>query len=84
MPASALGRRRGYEPGVACSLLGTNFLNCLVTDRPVFEPREIGVSFCLPGERWLRATINVSGTTSLDWAIEQFCLPEKQARIVRR
>jgi sugar (pentulose or hexulose) kinase len=78
VPASALGVG-AYEPGVACSLLGTNFLNCLVTDRPVFEPREIGVVFCLPGERWLRATINVSGTTSLDWAIEQFCQPEKQA-----
>ena len=77
VPASALGVG-AYEPGVACSLLGTNFLNCLVTDRPVFEPREIGVLFCLPGKRWLRATINVSGTTSLDWAIEQFCQPEKQ------
>lgn len=78
VPASAIGVG-AYEPGVACSLLGTNFLNCLVTDHPVFEPREIGVLFCLPGERWLRATINVSGTTSFDWAIEQFCQPEVRA-----
>ncbi len=77
VPASAIGVG-AYKPGVACSLLGTNFLNCLVTDRPVFEPREIGVLFCLPGERWLRATINVSGTTSFDWAIEQFCQAEKR------
>jgi sugar (pentulose or hexulose) kinase len=78
VPASALGVG-AYEPGIACSLLGTNFLNCLVTDTPVFEPRDIGALFCLPGGRWLRATINVSGTTSLDWAIEQFCQPEKLA-----
>ncbi|HVO72254.1 MAG TPA: FGGY-family carbohydrate kinase [Aggregatilineaceae bacterium] len=78
VPASAIGVG-AYEPGTACSLLGTNFLNCLVTDRPVFEPRGIGAVFCLPGERWLRSAINVSGTTSLDWAIEQFCQPEKTA-----
>ena len=78
VPASALGVG-AYEPGMACSLLGTNFLNCLVTDRPIFEPRGIGALFCLPGKRWLRAAINVSGTTSLDWAIEQFCQPEKAA-----
>jgi sugar (pentulose or hexulose) kinase len=78
VPASALGVG-AYEPGVACSLLGTNFLNCLVTDRPVFEPRGVGAVFCLPGERWLRSAINVSGTTSLDWAIDQFCQPEKTA-----
>lgn len=78
VPASALGVG-AVDPGVACSLLGTNFLNCLVVDRPLFEPRDVGVLFCLPGDRWLRATINVSGTTSLDWAIEQFCQPEKTA-----
>ncbi|WP_119070738.1 FGGY-family carbohydrate kinase [Aggregatilinea lenta] len=78
VPASALGVG-AVDPGVACSLLGTNFLNCLVVDQPVFEPRDVGVSFLLPGGRWLRATINVSGTTSLDWAIEQFCGPEKAA-----
>jgi len=78
VPASALGVG-AYEPGIACSLLGTNFLNCLVTDRPIFEPRGVGTLFCLPGERWLRSAINVSGTTSLDWAIEQFCQPEKTA-----
>ncbi len=78
VPASALGVG-AVDPGVACSLLGTNFLNCLVVDQPMFEPRDVGVSFLLPGDRWLRATINVSGTTSLDWAIEQFCQPEKAA-----
>jgi sugar (pentulose or hexulose) kinase len=83
VPASALGVG-AFEPGVACSLLGTNFLNCLVTDQPVFEPRDIGLMFCLPGQRWLRATVNVSGTTSLDWAIDQFCQPEKAASASNR
>lgn len=78
VPASAMGVG-AVDPGVACSLLGTNFLNCLVVDQPMFEPRDVGVSFLLPGDRWLRATINVSGTTSLDWAIEQFCSAEKVA-----
>lgn len=76
VPASALGVG-AYEPGVACSLLGTNFLNCLVTDAPSFHPRDVGLLFCMPGTRWLRAMVNVSGTTSLDWAVEQFCQPEK-------
>jgi len=76
VPASALGVG-AFDPGAACSLLGTNFLNCLVSSQPTFEPREVGVLFCLPGERWLRATVNVSGTTSLDWAIEQFAQKEK-------
>jgi len=78
VPASALGVG-AYQPGIACSLLGTNFLNCLVTDAPSFEPRDVGLTFCMPGPRWLRAMVNVSGTTSLDWAIEQFCQPEKMA-----
>lgn len=76
VPASVLGAG-ATEPGMACSLLGTNFLNCLVVDQPLFTPRNIGVLFCLPTAYWLRATINVSGTTSLDWAIDQFALLEK-------
>jgi sugar (pentulose or hexulose) kinase len=35
--------------------------------------------FCLPGGRWLRAMINVSGTTSMDWFIAQFCAEESAA-----
>jgi sugar (pentulose or hexulose) kinase len=61
------------EPGAACSLLGTNILNCVVTATPTFEPPDLGVLFCLPPDRWLKAMLNVSGTTSLDWFITQFC-----------
>jgi sugar (pentulose or hexulose) kinase len=35
--------------------------------------------FCLPEQRWLRAMINVSGTTSMDWFIAQFCAGEMAA-----
>ncbi|MBL8165184.1 MAG: carbohydrate kinase [Anaerolineae bacterium] len=63
-------------PGTAVSLLGTNYLNCLVTAEPIFEPRDVGVMFCPPAGGWLRAMLNVSGTTSLDWLIEQFFAAE--------
>ncbi|MBW7881895.1 MAG: carbohydrate kinase [Caldilineaceae bacterium] len=78
VPASAVGLG-AVRPGVACTLLGTNILNCLVMDTPSFEPVDTGLLFCLPGERWLRATVNVSGTTSLDWFIAQFCAQESAA-----
>lgn len=78
VPASALGLG-AIDPGVACTLLGTNILNCLVADAPLFEPAEIGLLFCLPPDRWLRSMVNVSGTTSLDWFIEQFCAEERAA-----
>ena len=75
VPASAIGLG-AVEPGVACTLLGTNILNCLVTANPIYEPYDVGVMFCLPEQRWLRAMINVSGTTSMDWFIAQFCAEE--------
>jgi len=54
VPASATGLG-AVEPGIACTLLGANILNCLVVDRPIFEPAEVGLLFCMPGMRWLRA-----------------------------
>ena len=78
VPASAIGLG-AVEPGVACTLLGTNILNCLVTSEPVFEPADVGLLFCLPGGRWLRAMANIAGTTSLDWFIAQFCAAERAA-----
>ena len=77
VPASAIGLG-AVKPGVACTLLGTNILNCLVTDAPVYEPHAVGVMFCLPERRWLRAMINVSGTTSMDWFIGEFCAAEQR------
>lgn len=75
VPASAIGLG-AVTPGVACTLLGTNILNCLVVSKPLFEPPDMGLLFVLPGGHWLRTMVNVSGTTSLDWFINQFCQQE--------
>lgn len=76
--ASAIGLG-AVEPETACTLLGTNILNGLVVDTPLLEPEEVGLLFTLPEERWLRAMHNISGTTSLDWFIAQFCPAERAA-----
>lgn len=76
--ATAIGAG-AVAPGAAVSLLGTNYLNCLVTAEPIFEPRDVGVMFCHPAGGWLRAMLNVSGTTSLDWLIAQLFTPERAA-----
>jgi sugar (pentulose or hexulose) kinase len=78
VPASAIGLG-AVKPGVACTLLGTNILNCLVTAAPLFEPADVGLLFCMPEERWLRAMVNVSGTTSLNWFSAHFCVAERAA-----
>lgn len=71
VPAVALGVG-AVEPGVACTILGTTCLNCLVFDQPIFEPANVGLLFYLPGRRWLRSLANIAGTTNLDWFIRQF------------
>lgn len=78
VPASALGVGAA-EPGDACCLLGTNILSCLVTAAPLFEPADLGLSFYLPPDRWLRAMVTVAGTTNLDWAIQVFFSAEAAA-----
>lgn len=78
VPASALGVGAA-EPGDACCLLGTNILNCLVTTAPLFEPADLGLSFCLPPDKWLRAMVTVAGTTNLDWATRLFFSAEATA-----
>jgi sugar (pentulose or hexulose) kinase len=78
VPAPSIGLG-AVKPGMACTLLGTNILNCLVMAEPVFEPADVGLLFCAPGGRWLRAMVNVSGTASLDWFIRTFYVPEAAA-----
>lgn len=72
VPASTLGAG-AVEPGLACTVLGTTCHNSLVVGRPVFEPAGIGLLFCLPQSYWLRTMVNLTGTTNLDWAIDQLC-----------
>lgn len=78
VPAVSLGVG-AVEPGLACSILGTTSINGLVVGEPIFEPRDIGLLFYIPHDRWLRALANVSGTTNLDWFIAQFCPVERDA-----
>lgn len=76
VPAVSLGVG-AVEPGLACSILGTTSINGLVVGEPVFTPPDIGLLFYIPHQRWLRALANVSGTTNLDWFIDQFCPLER-------
>lgn len=74
VPSSAVGVG-AVLPGRACTILGTTCLTGAVTPEPVFEPREVGLLFCLPGSGWLRTMVNVAGTTNLDWALARL-LPD--------
>lgn len=64
-----------FDTGTACTILGTTCLNCLTFDQPVFIPPDTGLLFTLPGGKWLRAMVNVAGTTNLDWFVERM-LPD--------
>ncbi len=61
------------EPGIACTILGTNILNGVVCSEPIFEPADLGLSFCIPERLWMRTMVNVAGTTNLDWFVNLFC-----------
>lgn len=76
--ASAIGGGV-YQPGQACSILGTSFLNSLVTAEASFDPPESGVTACLPGGTWLRSLVNTSGTLSLDWLVDNLAAEERAA-----
>ncbi|MFQ3567527.1 MAG: FGGY-family carbohydrate kinase [Aggregatilineales bacterium] len=76
VPASALGAG-AVDPGIACTILGTTCLNCLVVERPMLTPPDIGLTFCLPRAGWLRVMANIAGTTNLDWFIENFYAAER-------
>jgi sugar (pentulose or hexulose) kinase len=76
--ASALGGGV-YQPGQACSILGTSFLNSLVVAEPSFQPPESGVQAVLPGGTRLRSLVNTSGTLNLDWLVDNLALEERAA-----
>jgi sugar (pentulose or hexulose) kinase len=75
--ASALGAGV-HQPGQACSILGTSFLNSLAMAQPSFEPPESGAQACLPNDVWLRSLVNTSGTLNIDWLIDNLALPEQK------
>lgn len=80
-PASVIGAGAG-APGLACTVLGTTCLNGVVVDRPLFEPRDLGLLFALPGDLWMKTMVNVAGTSNIDWCLKALRpdLAERQQR----
>ncbi|HUN06726.1 MAG TPA: FGGY-family carbohydrate kinase [Aggregatilineales bacterium] len=76
--ASALGGGT-HRTGQACAILGTSFLNSLVTAEPAFVPVESGVQAVMPGGGWLRSVVNTSGTINIDWLVDQLAGEERAA-----
>lgn len=77
VPSSALGAG-AVTPGTACTILGTVCMNGLVLDAPLFEPADVGLLFCMPGDLWLRMMLNLPGTPNLDWFASQFYAAESR------
>lgn len=63
----------GHEPGQAITVLGTTCLNGVLFDRAVYEPKDLGLLFILPENRWMKTMVNVAGTTVLDWCLTALC-----------
>ena len=53
--------------GQAGTIIGSSCLNSVVTERPVWEPEGVGLSFLVPPDRWTRTMPNQTGTLALDW-----------------
>ena len=62
-----------YNVGQAVTVLGTTCLNGVLFDTPVFEPKDLGLLFIIPGQRWMKTMVNVAGTTVLDWCLNAIC-----------
>ncbi len=61
-----------YKQGQACSIVGTSFLNNLITDQPTFEPEGVGIQAITIGNVWIRSMVNTSGTINLQWFLDEF------------
>jgi sugar (pentulose or hexulose) kinase len=72
LPACVLGAG-AVTSGLACSVVGTTCLNGVVADEPLFEPRDMGILFTVPGGLWIKTMVNVAGTINLDWALKALC-----------
>jgi sugar (pentulose or hexulose) kinase len=56
--------------GQAGSVLGTSFLNSLVSTQPTFQPQNTGVQTCMPDGLWVRSLVNTTGTLAVEWVLE--------------
>lgn len=70
-----------YKSGQACSIVGTSFLNNLITDKPTFQPEEVGVQAITVGDAWIRSMVNTSGTINLQWFLEEFFEAKKDRQL---
>jgi sugar (pentulose or hexulose) kinase len=58
------------KAGQAGSVLGTSFLNSLVSTQPTFQPGNTGVQTCMPDGLWVRSLVNTTGTLAIEWMLE--------------
>ncbi len=61
------------EAGDAATILGTTCLSGVISNRPVFEPQDVGLLFSMPGPAWFRSMVTIAGTTNIDWMIQALC-----------
>ena len=59
-----------HAPGQAASVLGTTCLNGVLFDHAVYEPKDLGLLFIVPGGRWMKTMVNVVGTAAIDWCLK--------------
>ena len=59
-------------PGQAGTIIGSSCLNSVVTERPVWDPAGVGLSFLIPPDCWTRTMPNQTGTLALDWFRRSF------------
>ena len=70
-----------YTAGQACSIVGTSFLNTLVSESPSYIPSGIGVQTSTIDSLYIRSMVNTSGTINLQWFLDTFCKHEQKQLI---
>jgi sugar (pentulose or hexulose) kinase len=65
-----------YKPGQVCSIIGTSFLNNILSASSSFSPFGIGVQTSTVNSIFIRSMVNTSGTINLQWFLENFCANE--------
>lgn len=58
------------KAGQAGSVLGTSFLNSLVSTQPTFQTKNTGVQTCMPDDLWVCSLVNTTGTLAIEWMLE--------------
>ncbi|MCJ7519279.1 MAG: carbohydrate kinase [Anaerolineaceae bacterium] len=65
-----------YKSGHVCSIIGTSFLNNILSVNPSFSPFGIGVQTSTVKSFFVRSMVNTSGTINLQWFLDNFCAHE--------